>query len=258
MVEYRRIILDLGQHYLIGFIIKTALCILNRNESSNLVNLIEKIKFESFACVFAIDGKSQDDSLNILQEYGITTIVQNKLGRGNAVKIAIEKVISLGMGIENLIIISSDGNEDPKDLSKIISLLENSDLVIASRMIDGAWNEEDEKIFRIRKLVNKFFALSAYLALKRKGSRYISDPLNGLRGFKINFAKEIELESNEYAIEYEMSIKSYIYKSRVAEFPTHEHKRESGKSMVPPFKTVFQLFNILYKSIRLKSKIGKI
>jgi hypothetical protein len=50
-----------------------------------------------------------------------------------------------------------------------------------------------------------------------------------------------------------MSIKSYIHGSKVKEFPTIEHERHSGKSMVPPIKTVLQLLKILMEVFRLKN-----
>jgi len=230
-----------------------ALCILNKNEGSNLVNLINNIDFSEFGWVFAVDGQSIDSSIEVLNRNEVYTIVQEKRGRGYAIKLAIESAVSKDPKIDYLVLISSDGNEDPNDLYKIIELLPNYDLVIASRMLKDSWNEEDANFFKPRKYANNIFSYIAYFLLKSKNTTYITDPLNGLRGFSLKFVKSLELVSNEYAIEYEMSIKSYIHGSKVKEFPTIEHERHSGKSMVPPVKTVLQLLKILVEVLRLKN-----
>ena len=106
------------------------LCILNRNESANLINLIQSIRKTTVSNYFAIDGMSTDSSLQILNSHGIHTIVQNTLGRWNAIRLGIESASSLYPDAKYLILISSDGNEDPNDIEKMIELLPNFDLVI--------------------------------------------------------------------------------------------------------------------------------
>jgi hypothetical protein len=224
----------------------TALCILNRNEESSILKLLEMIDIKKFTWVFAVDGMSVDNSVNVLNKFGINVIIQKEIGRGNAIKLAIESVIKFSKNSKNLIIISSDGNEDPRDLEKILHLLSRYDLVIASRMLSDSWNEEDNKYFKPRKLTNILFARLAFAFLRTSNTQYISDPLNGLRGFNLDFIKKLELISNGYSIEYEMSIKSYLHNARVIEFSTIEHERSSGKSMVPPIRTVLQLIKILF------------
>ena len=178
--------------------VEVALCILNRNEADNLNNFINQIDFKKFSLVFAVDGKSTDNSVEIFNNYGVKTIIQDSMGRGNAIRIAVETTFNRSNKIDFLILISSDGNEDPKDIDRIIELLPDNDLVIASRMLKDSWNEEDVNFFKPRKYANKFFAFLAYLMLKNHDSVYISDPLNGLRGFSIDFAKSLNLVSKYF------------------------------------------------------------
>jgi hypothetical protein len=229
-----------------------ALCILNKNEADNLENICNQIDRTLFSKIFSIDGRSTDRSVKILQKLGIETIIQKEPGRGTAIRLAIDTVSAFNPEIEFLILISSDGNEDPGDIEKIMRLLPSFDLVIASRMLPDSWNEEDSQKFRPRKATNKFFSYLAFFILRTKKSKYISDPLNGLRGFKLEYAKNLNLVSRGYAIEYEMSIKSYIYDSKVIEIPTIEHERLSGISMVPPVRTVIQLLRILFQVFIMK------
>jgi len=226
---------------------KVALCVLNKNEATNLKNLITKINTSKFDLFFAVDGSSVDDSLNIFNQLGVLVLNQKISGRGIAIRMAIE--FSTFHNCDYLILISSDGNEDVNDIERILNLLPQHDLVIASRMLPGSWNEEDSKVFRPRKWVNKIFAYTAYFLLRRKNTNFISDPLNGLRGFKLGFVNSLNLVSKDYAIEFEMSIKSYILGANVIEIPTTEFSRQSGKSMVPPVRTVSQLLLILISSV---------
>ena len=122
----------------------------------------------------------------------------------------------------------------------------NYDLVIGSRMMFGATNEEDIKFFRPRKVGNKFFSFIAYILFGLGRLKYISDPINGFRALKIESWSKSNLKSTGYSIEYEISIESYKKKLRVYEFPTVEMQRIGGQSQATAIKTSFALLKTLF------------
>lgn len=223
-----------------------ALLILNKNEALSIESSLKGIPFEKFAVVLAIDGKSKDNSVKMFHSLNIEVLEQSNLGRGNAIREGVELILNKFPLITGIVLFSTDGNEDAKDINSLIRLLPDYDLVIASRMLAQSWNKEDYKRFKPRKLTNKIFAYLGYISLYSKGLSYISDPLNGLRGFKIDFFNKLNLLSGGYAVEFEMSLKAYLLKSKYCEFPTREGIRSYGVSQVPPVQTIFELIKVLF------------
>ena len=136
-----------------------ALCILTKNEKEALSLVYPTIPAagpdSGFDVVFALDGGSTDGTVEFFKKNNIPVIGQSKGGRGHAFQIAFEQIEA-----DAYIFFSPDGNEDVNDLKKFRPLLENgADIVIASRMMKGAHNEEDNQILKLRKWANNIFTI---------------------------------------------------------------------------------------------------
>jgi len=95
--------------------VRTSLIMFSRNEIEGLKAIFPKIPFRVFDEVIAVDGHSTDGSVEYLQSKGIKVISQSKMGRGNA---AIEGMNQTSSQI--VVFLSSDGNEDPCDIPKLL------------------------------------------------------------------------------------------------------------------------------------------
>ncbi len=229
---------------------KIGLVILNKNESEGVKWLIPKLSLALFDCVFAIDGFSEDDSVDTLRGAGIEVLVQGSNGRGAAFKLAFEEANK--RKLDGLCFISSDGNEDPSDLTVMHSLLQSgADFCIGSRMMKGAVNEEDVTWFRPRKFANKVFSIAGWLCFGLNRN-YITDPINGYRGFSTRAWDRIEIESDGFGIEYESSLKAYVLGLRVEEFPTREGQRVGGKSTATPIRATKAMLHAFSNAIKFK------
>jgi glycosyltransferase involved in cell wall biosynthesis len=227
---------------------KFGLAILNKNEAIALPTVLKDIPFKDFDEIFAVDGGSTDESLSILGDFGIDVLNQVSKGRGAAFELAFDHAKSLK--VDFLMFLSSDGNEDPKDLRKMIEIASTNevDMVIGSRMLKESWNEEDDNLLKFRKWGNQVFAIAASLLFnKEKG--FISDPINGYRGVSTKAWDILEPSSSGFSIEYELSIKAYKNKLRVIEFPTIEGKRLGGKSGAKAIPTSIAMLKVLIKQI---------
>jgi hypothetical protein len=193
---------------------------------------------------FAVDGGSKDGSLELYGRYNIPALIQDKKGRGEAFKLAFARSQE-----EALIFFSPDGNEDIKALANFCRLLQGgADMVIASRMMPGARNEEDDQILRWRKWVNQAFTFLANLLWNRKGP-YITDTINGFRAIKRRAWEVLRVSAGDYAVEYQSTIHAFKRKLKIAEFPTIEGQRIGGESNAKSFPTGMRFLKLLASEI---------
>jgi hypothetical protein len=124
-----------------------------------------------------------------------------------------------------------------------------ADLVIASRMMDGAFNEEDIGWFRPRKWVNVVFGWMAKLAWGL-GQKRITDTINGYRAITIEAWDRLDLNGPGYTIEYQMSIRAYKARLAVTEFPTVEGARIGGESEAKSFSIGIRFIRLYLSELR--------
>lgn len=214
---------------------KIALCILTRNEIDCvkiIQPLVEQQDPNSYDEIYLIDGGSTDGTIEFYQKKGIPVLAQSQRGRGKAFQVAIAEIDA-----DAYIFFSPDGNEDPKDLPRFRPELEKgADIVIASRMMKGAVNEEDHFIFKPRKWVNNAFNILANVFFRRSGS-FVTDSINGYRAITREAGKKLFLSADDHTIEYQMTIRGFKHHMNIVEFPTIEGQRVAGESGVPSFKT---------------------
>ncbi len=227
---------------------KIALCLLTLNEVDCLKIVFPKIPQPSdssgFDTIYAIDGGSTDGTLEFYKQNGIQVIGQSRRGRGEAFKIAFELVDA-----EAFIFFSPDGNEDPKDLPRFKKeILAGNDLVIASRMMRGSFNEEDIHWWRPRKWANLSFNYLANLFFNESGN-YISDSINGYRAITKKAAHQLNLSASDYTIEYQMTIKALKKGLKIAEFPTTEGQRVAGTTGILSLPAGLRFLRRLFSEI---------
>ncbi len=220
------------------------LVILTKNEIEGVRATVPKIPRDAVEEIIAVDGNSTDGTKEFLREQGVRVIEQQKMGRGEAFRIAVKEAKG-----DALIFYSPDGNEDPADIAKFRSLLDGgADIVIASRMMKGARNEEDGQWIRLRKWVNLAFGLGANLLWNRSG-RYITDTINGFRAIRRDVWNELDLDGPGYTIEYQMSIRALKRRKRIDEFATHEYPR-IGKGGAPALPTGIAFIKLFLRELR--------
>lgn len=212
------------------------LCLLTRNELPCLRIVFPTIPppgpDAGYDTIVAIDGGSTDGTLDFYRDHGIPVIAQSSRGRGDAFLQAFERIRS-----DAYIFFSPDGNEDVRDLPKFKHLLESgADLVIASRMMKGARNEEDDQLLRWRKWANHGFNAIANVAFRRSGP-WITDTINGYRALTAKAAERLKLDATDYTIEYQMTIRALKAGMRIEQFPTIEGQRVAGATGAPSLST---------------------
>src|SRR6266571_2182669 len=211
---------------------KVTLCLLTYNERPCLEQIFPLIPAPSpqsgFDQLVAIDGGSTDGTTEYYRERGVPVIGQSRRGRGDAFLLAFEQIES-----DAYVFFSPDGNEDVRDLPKFKPLLQDgADLVIASRMVRGAVNEEDIHFLKPRKWANNTLNLLANVLFRKVGP-FVSDSINGYRAITRRAAQELKLDALDYTIEYQMTIRALKQRMAIVEFPTREGQRVAGVSGAP-------------------------
>ena len=220
---------------------KATLVILTRNEIVGIKTLYNKIPFDKFDEVFAVDPGSTDGTLEFFKEKGVKVVLQEKKGRGEAFRLAMKEARN-----DILVFFSPDGNEDPKDSVKLVECIENgAGMAIASRFMKGSRADDQESLIAVRGFGNKFFTTLANMAF----GGHLTDSINGYRAIKKETFAKLNPDAQGFCIEYQLSMRAMKLKQKIAEIPTYEGDRIDGESQHNSFRTGLRFFRLLGKEI---------
>ena len=199
---------------------KKTLVMYTMNEIEGVKGIFEKIPTDLFDQFIVMDNHSNDGTVEFLEEHDVNVIQQKNPGRTNALIEAIEH--ASGDIIVNL---SSDGNEDPEDIPKILKKFEEGyEMVTASRFLpESKVDVEDDKL-RIRVFGNKICAMLVNLCWGTN----VTDTTNALRGFTKSCYKRAKLNTFGYTENFQLTIRCGKLKIKTTEIPTQELPRIGG------------------------------
>jgi glycosyltransferase involved in cell wall biosynthesis len=199
---------------------RSALFISTFNEIEALPKQFPRIPISAFDEVYALDGGSTDGTLEFYEENGIEVIKPVKKG-------AIFNAGAMTTECEYLVFFAPDGNESPDDIVRLLNgLKDGSDMVIASRFMDGGKNEDDKHVFRWRKWVSWVFNVLVHF----RWGGHITDTINGFRAVRRSKLIEMNPEPTGFDIEFQMSIRALKLGHKVSEIATIEADRLGGQS----------------------------
>ncbi|MBI5018977.1 glycosyltransferase family 2 protein [Candidatus Gottesmanbacteria bacterium] len=223
---------------------RTSLIILSRNEINGLRSLIKHIPVRAMDECFAVDYHSTDGTVELLRTHGIQVYHQKKPGRSEAFRIGAAKASG-----DILIFFSPDGNENPKDIPRLITEIKNgADIAIASRFMPASRNEEDDQLFKWRKWANLAFTMLANLCFRTSGP-YITDTINGYRAITKQAFQTLNLDAEGFAIEFQMTIRALKHRMIIKEIPTIEGNRIGGASGSLAIPTGFSFIGYLLREL---------
>ena len=199
---------------------KKTLVMYTMNEIEGVKGIFEKIPIDLFDQFIVMDNHSNDGTVEFLEEHDVNVIQQKNPGRTNALIEAIEH--ASGDIIVNL---SSDGNENPEDIPKILEKFEEGyEMVTASRFLPESKVDVEDDKFRIRVFGNMICAALVNLCWGTN----ITDTTNALRGFTKSYYKKAKLDTFGYTENFQLTIRCGKLKAKIAEVPTEELPRIGG------------------------------
>lgn len=207
---------------------KTTLLIPTKNEIVGVKEIMPRIKREWVDEILFVDAGSTDGTLEYIKKNNYKFIIQQKPG----VLAAWWEGFEAATG-DAIILFSPDGNSVPEVIPQLVGKMKegNYDIVIASRYMKGARNEDDN---RITALGNPIFTWLVNILF---GGKY-TDVLGMYKIFKKELLISLKLDKNkDKHFEIMIAARAAKRKLKVAEIPGDEPKRigeGAGKSRAWP------------------------
>ena len=201
------------------------------NEKENIRPIVELVLSQaSDLDVLVVDDNSPDGTAAIVTEMAQANPRVHLLSRAGKLGLGTAYIAGFKWGLSRgyayLIEMDADFSHDPREIPNMLKAIQQADLVLGSRYIDGI------------RVVN--WPLSR-LVLSKGASYYvriitglpIHDPTGGFKCFRRKVLETIELDevrSNGYAFQIEMTHKAWMMGFRVREIPITFADRYAGTS----------------------------
>jgi dolichol-phosphate mannosyltransferase len=225
-MTYRPIEGTLEQQSEVGIILPTY-C-----EAENITKLIDEIEsLDLNTSVLLIDDSSPDGTANLVRtlqsQYGniLIFVRPRKSGLGTAITDGFKIFLSLKNPPKYIITMDADYSHNPKDILRLLSVANNTGIVIGSRYCPGGgavnWSIARLLISRVANLIS-----SALIEAD------IHDYTSGLRCYSTELVKNMinDLHSETYEIQEETIRQARIKGFAVKEVPVIFINRKKGKS----------------------------
>ncbi len=218
---------------------KISVVIPTRNEEGMIEEIIDGCRPYADE-LLVVDGHSVDRTREIAEKAGVKVILDNGKGKGAALRHAINFVSG-----DITVFIDADGSHDPRDIPRLVEpiLKGEADHVSGSRLIGGS-SELHGGFDECFRLMGSSFITAC---INWRFGVVLSESQNGFRAIRTDVIKQLDLKENITTIEQEMIMKTLKKGFRMAEVPTHEHKRRMGYSKISLRKVWFRYVYSLVK-----------
>jgi glycosyltransferase involved in cell wall biosynthesis len=224
---------------------RISLCLIVWNELQGCLADVPKLPLDEFDDIFAVDGGSTDGTVEYLESQGISVHLQPKRGLNAAYVHA--NNIATG---DAVVVFFPKGTLLTEDLRKFRPLFEKgNELVIASRQLPGAVNEEDLHFWRPRKWAVFGLAAAAAIVWRHEGA-WVRDVLHGFKGWKRLAFSRMKVLDIGLSIDIEMVVRAYKLQIPRVEFPTTEISRGYGATNFKIWTTGKRLLAYLWFELR--------
>jgi glycosyltransferase involved in cell wall biosynthesis len=192
--------------------------------------------------VIVVDNRSTDGSVKVAEEHGAKVIHEEKRGYGNAYR----KGFAEASG-DVIVMADSDDTYDLLEMPKFLDVLENADFVMGSRLRGEI--KKDAMPWLHRRIGNPLLTRILNILFKTK----ISDAHCGMRAFKRDVAKKLDLQTSGMEFASEMVIKASKLGIKIEEVPITYSPRSGGEAKLVSVEDGWRhvRFMFLYKHAML-------
>jgi glycosyltransferase involved in cell wall biosynthesis len=218
------------------------------NEERNMRKVLSDIKSSGVRVdeIIVVDAHSKDKTVEIAKRMGAKVIYETddgrRMGKGYALRVGMKQARG-----DIVVIMDADCSHLSSELGLLIEGIRSGfDVCMGSRFLQGG-GTEDMPLLRV--MGNKAFVLMVNALW---GMNY-SDLCYGYRSFRRSSLGKLDLRSNGFGIEAEMSIQAAKKKLRVLEIPSHEKLRLHGKGKLRTFSDGFNILKTILDQLAERS-----
>ena len=201
------------------------------NEGKNIESLVNQVLGPNPDYhLLIVDDNSPDGAAAIVKELQQTypnlslEVRTGKAGLGTAYLFGFKW--ALERGYEAIVQIDADLSHDPKDVPRLVSELQNYDLIIGSRYVEGV----SVVNWPIRRLILSY---GANMYSRTVTGMPINDGTGGFKAWRGSLLRKIELnkvKSQGYSFQIEMNFRAWRQNARIKEEPIIFVDRTIGES----------------------------
>lgn len=211
---------------------RISLCLMVYDELAGCQLVVPQLPRHAFDEVYAVDGGSRDGTAAYLESQGIRVYQQPKRSINAAYTYAVDQCHT-----DALVVFFPKGTLDPACcLAVADKLREGFAMVVTSRDMPGARNEEDQRLVKPRKWGIRVLSRFASLVWRREGWR-VRDVLHGVKGFTVDAFRRMRVAEVGVTIDLEMVVRAYRLRLPRVELPVVESARSYSHSRFPIWRT---------------------
>lgn len=202
------------------------------NERDNIESILNAVleQPEGFD-VLVVDDSSPDGTSDIVKEIAAQNKCVKLLSRTGQRGLGLSYVdgfkYAVSSGYDAIFEMDADFSHDPADLGKLLSGLEEHDMVMGSRYVGGRVSVLNWPITRLA------LSMFAGIYVRFITGMKVSDPTSGYRGYRSCVLESIGLDtirSNGYCFQVEMLYRAYKLGFSIFEVPIVFTERSQGQS----------------------------
>jgi glycosyltransferase involved in cell wall biosynthesis len=220
---------------------KVSIIIACKNEGEGIGKILASVKKYSDD-IIVVDGHSNDGTKEKVERFGARFLLDNKKGRGDALKIGIRHAKKAV-----IVFFDADGSHDERDIPSFVEpiLKRKADLVLGSRRIGGS----ADLTINLTGIIRSAGCDLLVALVNHKFKTNLTDILYSFRAVSASSAKKIRFKSDDFGIEQEMVVTYLKKRYKIVEIPSRERARAWGKSKlrtITGIKFIFDLLKQLY------------
>ncbi len=195
-----------------------------RNESGNIELVLQALP-AIVEEVIVIDASDDDETMKLARRAWPGAIVQRQRGQGKGQ--ALREGFDLSRG-RYVVMLDGDGSMDPAEIKRFVRLLEDGfQFVKGSRFVTGGGTSD---MTAFRKFGHTGLLVTANVLL---GAHY-TDLCYGYCAFRRDALQRLDLDAPGFDVETQIVARAAVAGLAMAEVPSFEHARLSGRSKLVP------------------------
>jgi glycosyltransferase involved in cell wall biosynthesis len=173
--------------------------------------------------IIVINDGSTDSTAEVARQSSLhVTVISNKRNCGKGY--SIRKGVDSSRG-SIILMLDSDGEHNPREIPSLLSpVLKGVDIVAGSRFLQ----RKEPVTTKLNSIGNFFFNLSIMILTGRR----VSDSQTGFRAMKRDVFERMNLQSDGYEIETEITVKSLLNGFSFLEVPVRITRRRHSVSKI--------------------------